>query len=385
MSCVRQVRKGCWKYDFRDDRGVRHVKATFRTKDEADRAMRDALGKVDRGIYVSPSELPTFRELAEEWFAGKGAHNPSSRAGWRRHLDLHLLPALGHRRLDAITAAVVEGAVRDAMAANSRKLSPRTINKVLTTGAAIFKLAARRNLVERNPFQLAERLREGAGELREDTDRARDDGRLGPEDVPTPDELRALLDAAEPRFYRTLFLAAALTGSRPGELRALRWSHVDLDEPAIKIRRAHTHAHVRGEERRPEGRVYGTKTKAGMRDVPLEAPLVAAIRRWKLQCPPTPGDLVFPGSNGLPFHESTALRQGLYPALERAKLPRFTLYSLRHFFASFLISKGAPVTEVAYLLGHADPTVTLRRYSHWFRRAKSDAMGELARAVCGEA
>jgi integrase len=122
-----------------------------------------------------------------------------------------------------------------------------------------------------------------------------------------------------------------------------------------------------------------------VRDIPLEPPLVAALRRWKLQCPPTSTDLVFPAPSGLPFHESTALRQGLYPAWKRAELPRFSLYALRHCFASFLILKGAAVTEVAHLLGHSDPTVTLRRYARWFRQAKSEAMGALARAVCGEA
>lgn len=390
MSCVRPVRKGRWKYDFRDHKGVRHVKATFRTKAEAERALRACEEKLDRGIYVSPRELPTFRELAEEWFDGKRAHHPASRAQWRSHLDLHLLPALGHRRLDSITATVVERLVRDAMAEKPRRagatmsLTPRTINKVLTTGAAIFKVAERRNLVERNPFALAERLREGGGELKEDTDRAREDGRVRPEDVPTSDELRLLIDAAEAGFYRTLFLTAALTGARPGELRALRWSQIDLENGVCSIRRAHSHAHVRGEQRRPEGRVYAPKTQAGVRDIPLEPPLVAALRRWKLQCSPTSGDLVFPGPSGLPFHESSVLRQGLYPAWERANLRRFSLYALRHWFASFLILKGAPVTEVAHLLGHSDPTVTLRRYTHWFRNAKSEAMGALARAVCGD-
>jgi len=49
------------------------------------------------------------------------------------------------------------------------------------------------------------------------------------------------------------------------------------------------------------------------------------------------------------------------------------------------ILKGAPVTELEHLLGHADPTVTLRRYAHWFQQAKSGGMAELARAVCGAA
>jgi len=46
--------------------------------------------------------------------------------------------------------------------------------------------------------------------------------------------------------------------------------------------------------------------------------------------------------------------------------------------------QGRPITEVAHLLGHSSPTITLNVYSHWFRDVKTDAVATLARAVCGE-
>jgi len=103
-----QPERSARKYDFRDDRGVRHVKQTFRTREEAERALRDCHDKVDRGAYVPASELPKFSTIAEEWFDSK-------RAYWRTHLDLHLLPEVGQVRLDRIDPPLVERRVRDVL------------------------------------------------------------------------------------------------------------------------------------------------------------------------------------------------------------------------------------------------------------------------------
>jgi integrase len=53
------------------------------------------------------------------------------------------------------------------------------------------------------------------------------------------------------------------------------------------------------------------------------------------------------------------------------------LHSLRHTFASALIMQGAPVTEVAKILGHASPATTLKCYAHWFDGLQSDAVARL--------
>jgi integrase len=53
---------------------------------------------------------------------------------------------------------------------------------------------------------------------------------------------------------------------------------------------------------------------------------------------------------------------------------------LRHTFASALLLAGRPVTEVAYLLGHATAATTLSVYAHWVRRGAGDAAAALSRA-----
>ena len=100
--------------------------------------------------------------------------------------------------------------------------------------------------------------------------------------------------------------------------------------------------------------------------VPLRPELVAVLRRWKLACPPTADDWVFPSDTGkTPVHRATLAHKGLHPACDAAKLSRVRVHSLRHTFCSTLLMAGRPDTEVAKLAGHRDSSVTRRIYAHW--------------------
>jgi len=194
-----------------------------------------------------------------------------------------------------------------------------------------------------------------------------------------------MLKATTPGVYRAFFTTAALTGARSGELFALRWNDIEMPKDGlayISIRRTVSWARLKDEEIRP--RYYQPKTKAGVRRIPISAELTSVLRIWKLQCPPTPEGLVFPARNGRPIRRSNALRYGLWPAFKGAGLRQVNVHSLRHSFASALIMEGAAVTEVQALLGHASPEITLRIYSHWFKKVDSGVVGRLSQTLLGK-
>jgi integrase len=249
--------------------------------------------------------------------------------------------------------------------------------------SAVFRLGIKRGQCTKNPLdsveravQIAKELKAGDGAVDAGNDAADPDGVLDPA------ETKLLLASARRGFERTLFETAYLTGAREGELLALRWSDLELpkDGPGkMIIRRSLSWARLKGEETRP--RYFPPKTKAGRRTISIPALLVADLKRWKLQCPHSKEDLVFPTLEGKPICRDWLLRVAFYPGLARARLRRVTFHTLRHSCASAMIASGAPITEVQHRLGHANPAITLQVYSHFLKHTEGTTADEMANLI----
>jgi integrase len=330
-----------------------------------------------RGEYVEPAKIPTFVEVAEDWFRSKTDRRPSHVSDLRARLDKHILPIFGAHKLDRISVASVERFRNDL---RDRGYAYRTINTILRIISAVFRLGIKRGCCTKNPLDSVERAVQIAKELKagEGSDDAGNDA-ADADSVLSPPEIQLLLAAARPGFERTLFETAYLTGAREGELLGQRWPDLELPQEGsgkMVIRRSLSWARLKGEATRP--RYFPPKTKAGRRTISIPALLVADLKRWKLQCPQSEEDLVFPTPDGKPVCRDWLLRVAFYPALSRARLRRVTFHTLRHSCASAMIAWGAPITEVQHRLGHANPAITLQVYSHFFKHTEGSTADEMA-------
>jgi integrase len=188
-------------------------------------------------------------------------------------------------------------------------------------------------------------------------------------DIPTPDEIKAIITTVEGR-WRPLLITAIFTGLRASELRGLRWKDVDLKTNEIHVRQRADRFNEIGKP----------KSAAGERVVPFGKFVANTLKEWKLICPKSDGDLVFP--NGVGKIESLAniINRGLIPSQIAAGVhvdgkARYTgLHSLRHFYASWCINRpaegglGLPPKVVQERLGHSSITMTYDRYGHLFPR-----------------
>jgi len=366
-----------WRLDYRPlgTRGPRK-RLYFPTKKAPEKHLAQTSVKVTRGEYLDRTQIPTFATMAREWVQSKTDRRPSYTETLHSRLEKYLLPRFGPLHLDQVSVSGIEK-LRDDM----RKLgrSPVTINGVIRMIGGVFKMAMRRGLCTINPVDRVERAYAGEREFSPDGGAEAD--QATPETVLAPNEINLMLSHPEPGLYRTLLTFLASTGLRSGEALALRWGDCELDgrDPKIYVRRSLSWARVQGEDIRP--RFYAPKTKAGLRMVNIPSELAAIVKRWKIACPTSEHDLVFPNLDGKPLRRSIALRRGLWPALRRAEMRTVNIHSLRHSFASALIAKGSPVTEVQSILGHSSPAITLNVYSHWFRATRTTAMDSVVREL----
>ena len=195
-----------------------------RTIDEA-RRQRDILRRAARGELLPASPRLTFGEVARRWlgeFEAKvaaGERRERTLEHYRGALERHILPRLGHRRLQLIGPDDLAAFVSEL---RGEGLSGWTINGLLVPLSCVFNFAVRRSYIASNPLRRLhpdERPHPGPSDQR----------------VLTRTELARLLHATPVR-YRPLLATAIATGMRFSEVLALSWGDVDFAAGVVHVR-----------------------------------------------------------------------------------------------------------------------------------------------------
>lgn len=321
------------------------------TKDEADRVLRQLLDELDVGSHGGPSA--TVNQLVARWLRhSEHEWSPTTRAARESYLRLHILPALGARKVREVRTADLDDFYKDL---RKKGLSPATIRRsVHTILRTAFGEAVRWRWITHNPAVDAKPPKRGA-----------DLPDLAP---PSGDEVRALLALAaarNPDFYAFVAVAAD-TGARRGEVVALRWDKVDLDAGEVLIDRAVVLDH---------GSTVEKDTKSHQaRRVALGAPCVQILREHRvrvLERAMASGVRVLPDgflfSNELdgsePWRPDGATSRFMR-LRNLAGLPGVRLHDLRHALVTDWLAGGEDPRTVMGRVGHSSLQI-LTRYAHF--------------------
>jgi integrase len=341
--------------------------AGYFTKRIAEDWLRDVLDEARRGTLPGMVRTgATFADAAHE-FLRHAEHDrqlkPSTLRGYKSIVDAYLLPAFQDHRLEDITTADIERwrsqltGVGNADSGDGRPLSNNSKNRILVLLHGIFAHACRAYGLPTNPVAEVERHPVRlTGEI----------------EVFSPEEVWALARAAASEQDRAMYLAAAFTGMRRGELIALRWRDIDFAGSIVRVSASYAGGAL-------------TSPKSGkVRSVPLAPEVAKALdelsrRDWFIG----DDDLVFPGETGSHL-DGSALRRRYMSALKRAKLRPLRFHDLRHTFGTRMISK-ADIRRVQEWMGHADIQTTMR-YLHYAPRAEDALLvAEAFRVEVGDA
>jgi integrase len=308
------------------------------TKRQAEAWLRDVLDQARRGgLPGLVRSGVTFNEAAEEWLRfieEDRERKPSTLVDYRSALKAHLLPAFGERALESITAEEIELWRRSLTG-----LSNRSKNKLLIQLHGIFRRAQIVWNVPVNPLARVEKHpMRTSGDIQ----------------VFSPEEVWSLVRAAASEQDGAIYLTAAFTGLRMGELLALRWRDVDFAGSTIRVRASFA------------GGAVTTPKSGKVRAVPLAPDVAGALAKlgrrenWVGE-----DDLVFAGETG-GFLDGSALRRRYKAALAAAGLRPLRFHDLRHTFGTRMIAK-ADIRRVQEWMGHSNVQTTMR-YLHYAPR-----------------
>jgi len=368
---------------YQDANGVWHGKVSMGLKDNGERDRRHVTGRRradvlrknrvleqqrEAGMAAAAGRSPTVGSWLDHWLNTIAVRKvrPSTFTRYEQLVRLHLIPGLGHHRLDRLQPEHVEalyGRMHDSGQAPASVLQAhRVLSRAL-------KVAMQRGRVARNVATLVD----APSMVRE-------------RPVPlTGEEARRVLAAAVGTRNAARWSVALAVGLRQGEALGLPWLAVDLDVGTLTVRQAL-------QRQRGKGLVIvEPKSDAGNRTIALPSPLRDALRAHRaaqlaerMAAGPEWDDhgLVFAQPNGRPLDPRGDNRAWMV-LLASAEVHVARLHDARHTAATLLCQQGVPIRVVMEILGHSQVSLTMG-YTHVVPDMMREAAAGMGEALWGQ-
>jgi len=320
------------------------------------------ISEMNGGDYVEPSKL-TLAQFLDRWLKHiKPNVSPRTHERYEQIALKNVAPLLGAKVLSKLQPIDISQAYSKALESGRRNgtggLSPRTVHHMHRVLFSALGQAERWRLIARNPAALLEK---------------RDRPKIERKAVTTiaAPATAAVFDAARERRLFIPLVLAALCGLRRGEIVALRWKSVDLDNGQLAV--------IASTEQTDAGVIREKEAKSGKaRTVALPSMAVEELRRWRvLQAQEmlrlgvrADDELhVVTQAEGSPL-QPRSLTHVVSAFLKEWKV---TLHGLRHSHASHMLASNIHPKIVQERLGHSSIAITMDIYSHLMPNMQGEA------------
>lgn len=325
-----------------------------------------------RGQITAAVKFETF---AEQWFEEYAKVNlrPTSYARMKQ-LTKRVYPAIGHKRLDKITARDIQKFITDMLTNgrnlnNGKPLSRKTAVHHLSFISDVFSYAVRMGMLCDNPCRRVFVPKQEQEEKQ----------------IYTIEQVKILYEnlKSEPMKYQAYLLLSIYSGYRRSEMLGLEWKDIDFEHDLIHVRRTSQYTSEKG--------IYTdtTKTRKSKRVSKMPASIMNLLQQFKadqneearrLGTKWEDYDRLFTKWNGAPMNPQTPF-EWLKGYCERIGIPFRNIHSLRHLHASLLIFEGVDVVAVSEDMGHSVVGTTLNLYSHMFQEVKARNCDAISNAL----
>ncbi len=346
-SVYQRKSDGLWVGSVSLESGKRKV-FYGKTKKEVTEKLITARHEQLQGVLVT-APAQTVKDYLEHWLeeVQKPTIRTSSYVKYRKVIYTHIIPDIGKVQLQKLTPQRVQSLYTSKL---KEGLAPKTVQSIHGVLHKALDNAVKWNLIARNVCDVVSPPRVPQTEKQ----------------VLTVQQARLLLDHVKKHRLEVLLTVALTTGMRRGEILALRWSDINLEEGSIQVKRTVDYiTHYGYIETEP-------KTAKGRRKILLSSFVVEMLNahrlaqmeeRYKAGDKWIDKNLVFCGLLGDFFNPNYLLRV-FKKILEDAGLPRMRFHDLRHSAATILLSMNVHPKVVQEMLGHSTINMTLDTYSH---------------------
>ncbi len=333
------------------------------TKGEAAKKLKELQRSIeDRTLVTAKAE--TVETYLRYWLEIHSAKIKETTAISYRTNIKSCLPHIGHVKLTKLTGEHLQKMYTTL----SKDHKASTLHVLHTVLKAAFKDAIRWRRLTRNPCDVA------------DAPTAQHEERP----ILNADQCKQLLKAAQGTDIECFLIMALTTGMRRGEMLALRWADIDMEQKFLSIQR--TASFLNSTTTGKYGVVETSpKTQASKRFIRLTDFLLSTLKAHKkkqLEMRLQAGqrwankDLVFCNNQGEHFavHLLTAHYRKL---LKDCGLPHLHIHDLRHCAATLLASMSVPAKVIQEILGHSSIIVTQNLYGHVINGMQEDAIDKM--------
>ena len=307
-----------------------------------------------------------YREWLYDWLENYAQPSCKQRtyARYKEIIAQHIAPRLGDIELSEITPYALQRYVTTLLKSGNLRtgkgLSPNSVNTIISVLQSALKTAFSLGMIAEYVGNKIKRPK--SAEKKVECFSLSEQKKIE----------RFILQEKNERLFGILL--CLYTGVRIGELLALEWSDVDINECELRITKS---CHYGKDQNGKFGRITEVpKTQASVRTIPLPRQLLPYLLEAKKKSRST--HVVSNGKNFIPIRSYQRTFSAL---LKKLNIEPRGFHSLRHTFATRALECGMDVKTLSEILGHKSATVTLNRYAHSLTKHKREMMNELGKIL----
>lgn len=323
------------------------TKSGFKTKKEAESALNEVVYEVNTGEWIAPKDI-LLKDFANDWMKSyRHRLRETTAEQYESKIKNWIIPIMGHYKVQDIKPVHAQMFSSKLL----EQMNENTAHKIYSISKLIMNHAVNLELINKNPLSSISMVKQQKRKVT----------------TWSFEELEHFLKIAKKHhiFFYRMFVVAAYTGLRKGEILGLSKDDIDWGKKTIRITQSVS-------ETKKGVQLGELKTPSAYRTVTLDDFVISILKeqvsknnemKLKQGSHYQDNQLVFCHEDGV-IYRPTSINRVFKRFVERSGVPFIRFHDLRHTHATLLLELGVNPKVVSDRLGHASVKITLDTYSH---------------------